>query len=223
MAPSKKFCEKKRKKKTVKRDTAFKLTNGRCFKFSNVKIRFHTDLPFINISSLLKDVSEFYGVTRRGNMFTIRTGLAVYICVSSSCVVNATGFNSLKKIESVLEDFSLIFPLHLKKPETATVIVDNISLFGRVGRNVFTHFPSDVAIFGQCPNTRFSFNNFSFPGATLRGQHATFLVFSTGSVVILGVKDPCRFPIIQSLLNYMIKHKGLLLSRPKDEVLSFSF
>lgn len=210
------------KKKTRKRVTAFKLENGRCFRISNVKIRFKTDRPFDNVKKLIADLSLIFGVTTYGNTFTVRAGDCVFICLFSGNI-NATGFASLDDIPQILELFSLIFPTYLNQPEGTDFIIDNISLFGRVGKRVFSQFPHDVSIFEDRPARKYSFNNFSFPGATLKGEKGTLVIFATGSVIVLGIKSEAAFPLFRSLLNYMIRNKGRLLTRPKEEVISLQF
>ena len=202
--------------------TAFKADNGRCFRVSNIKIRFQTIQPFANVKCQLELLSDLFCVSLRGNTFTVRTEHCVFVCFySGHC--NATGFTRIEKVPEFLELFSLLFPGYLAQPRSTPFIIDNISLFGRIGKTAFSSFPHDVARFENLPSVRYSFNNFAFPGATLRGKHGTLVLFQNGSILILGVKDRAHFEHFQRLINYMLKRRGKLLHCPRDEMHAHPF
>ena len=153
-------------------------------RINNIKCRFFLDRPD-QIRKTLKNIEGIVGIEKTGNIATIRCGDCVYI-VFSSGHVNLSGVKSLAKIKECVDLFLLMFSLYHMRSEVV-VTVDNISASTKLKHPIEWNVEAIKKKLG--PKVLVSFNQSCFPGISVKTRRGTLILFRSGSISVVGVKN----------------------------------
>jgi TATA-box binding protein (TBP) (component of TFIID and TFIIIB) len=149
---------------------------------NNIKFRF--TISYDNIPALIKSLQKRFRVRTYGNFAVLRTPQATYTIYYSKCI-NVTGISKFTLIPQAIKTFCTIIKI---SRITSSITIDNITANGR--------FQQAVPLFKLCHAINLktslqctpSFDPTYFPGAVIRSNRGTIIVFGTGSYVVVGCK-----------------------------------
>lgn len=186
------------------------LLNGQCFKITNLKVSLRRKLCLKDLQQA-RDKLLYKGATLRGrshNFITFTSSSYVYTLFSSGHV-NITGLQKERDILPAVNILRELLPEEtITVPNNALISLDNLSVSGRLREEGTIKYRFAERLESFCQEHDLmqcrAWNPEVFAGYTIRTPHGTLVIFPSGAINILGIKEFRQCEFFESALNSLL-------------------